>query len=149
MEYIRRSLEIKKRIIEVDEFDQGVRNVMNYGHSFGHAIEAATDFAVPHGIAVTIGMDMANYVALQRGEASESLFRLMHAPLRRNYKGFERATVPLEPFLDAIGKDKKNVDAELNIILPDAEGRIRRTAQKNDAHFRALCAEYLGDVRCA
>ncbi|MEK7862885.1 MAG: 3-dehydroquinate synthase, partial [Chloroflexota bacterium] len=59
--YIRASLEIKRRIIEEDEFDRGIRNVMNYGHSFGHAIESATAYAVPHGIAVTIGMDMANY----------------------------------------------------------------------------------------
>jgi hypothetical protein len=57
--YLRRSLEIKKPIVEADEFDQGRRLVMNYGHSFGHALESATAFAVPHGIAVTIGMDMA------------------------------------------------------------------------------------------
>src|SRR2546430_1265983 len=54
--FIRRSLEIKQGLIEIDEFDRGPRNIMNYGHSFGHAIEAATDFTVPHGIAVTMGM---------------------------------------------------------------------------------------------
>jgi hypothetical protein len=43
--YVRRSLEIKKHIIEQDEFDRGIRNVMNYGHSFGHAIESATDLS--------------------------------------------------------------------------------------------------------
>jgi len=149
MAYIRHSLEIKKRIIEADEFDQGVRNIMNYGHSFGHAIEAATAFAIPHGIAVTIGMDMANYVALQRGEAPRTFFDRMHAVLRRNYNGFGTANIPLDCFLSAIAKDKKNVDAELTLILPDAQGRIRRAAQKNDDRFQAWCAEYLGDVRSA
>ena len=43
------------------------RNIFNYGHSFGHAIEAATNFQVPHGVAVTIGMDMANHIAVMRG----------------------------------------------------------------------------------
>ncbi|MEO8162360.1 MAG: iron-containing alcohol dehydrogenase [Ilumatobacteraceae bacterium] len=46
------SLLIKKRFIELDEFDSGIRNIFNFGHSFGHAIEAATGFAIPHGIAV-------------------------------------------------------------------------------------------------
>ena len=44
--YIRRSLEIKQGLIELDEFDQGPRNVMNYGHSFGHAIESATSYGI-------------------------------------------------------------------------------------------------------
>lgn len=145
--YIRRSLEIKKGIIEQDEFDRGIRNVMNYGHSFGHAIEAATDFGVPHGIAVTIGMDMANFVAARGGRTPDAVFARMHPTLRRNYAGFETTGVPLEPFLSAIGKDKKNVDAELTLILPDAGGRITKTAQKNDAWFRETCGEYLAEVR--
>ncbi|MFL5887412.1 MAG: AroB-related putative sugar phosphate phospholyase (cyclizing), partial [Thermoleophilaceae bacterium] len=82
--YVHRSLEIKKRIIEIDEFDRGPRNVMNYGHSFGHALESATDFAVPHGIAVTIGMDMANYTARQLGLA-DGAFERMHGTLAANY----------------------------------------------------------------
>lgn len=48
------SLLMKKKLIEIDEFDQGPRNVMNYGHSFGHAIESATHYEIPHGIAMTI-----------------------------------------------------------------------------------------------
>src|SRR5581483_3202456 len=75
LHYIRRSLDIKKRIIEIDEFDRGPRNVMNYGHSFGHAIESATDFAVPHGIAVTLGMDLANYTAVRTGRTGEAFFQ--------------------------------------------------------------------------
>ena len=62
MKRIRRSLEIKKEYIEKDEFDKGPRLVFNYGHSFGHAIEAATNFAIPQGIAVSIGCDMANFI---------------------------------------------------------------------------------------
>ena len=54
-ELIFRSLSIKKAMIERNEFDQGPRNVFNYGHSFGHAIESATHFEVPHGIAVSFG----------------------------------------------------------------------------------------------
>ncbi len=69
VQFIRASLLFKKRLIELDEFDVGPRNVMNYGHSFGHAIETATNYGIPHGIAVTIGMDMANFVASKLGSS--------------------------------------------------------------------------------
>jgi 3-dehydroquinate synthase len=144
--YVRRSLEIKKRIIELDEFDRGPRNVMNYGHSFGHALESATDFAIPHGIAVTIGMDMANFTA-ERLERSGGTFARMHPTLAANYSGFEGTPVPLDSFLEAIGKDKKNVGRELRLVLPDGDGRVGIDSYPADDRFRSICAEYLEDVR--
>jgi 3-dehydroquinate synthase len=149
MAYIRRSLEIKKAYIETDEFDQGPRNIFNYGHSFGHAIEAATNFGIPHGIGVTIGMDMANYVAAESGVGSIETFISRHDCLKRNYRTFEDYPVPVEPFLQALGKDKKNVGSDLVLILPDAEGKIRKTRRANDNAFRQLCATFLGQVRLA
>src|SRR5262249_49634930 len=103
--YIRDSLLMKRRLIEADEFDEGVRRVMNYGHSFGHAIESATDFAIPHGIAVSMGMDMANWVAAGLGVAPLSVFTRMHPVLARNYRGYERLSVPTDRLLQAISKD--------------------------------------------
>jgi 3-dehydroquinate synthase len=50
------SLHTKKRFIEEDEFDNGPRLLLNFGHTFGHAIEAASNFSITHGIAVGIGM---------------------------------------------------------------------------------------------
>jgi 3-dehydroquinate synthase len=141
--YIRRSLELKKRYVEEDEFDRGARNVMNYGHSFGHALESATDFGIPHGIAVTLGMDLANHVAVRLGKTDARHSRRMHPTLAANYAGFERTPVPLEPFFDALGKDKKNTAAALRLILPDAEGRVGIVSCVNDESFRGACAEYL------
>ena len=62
-----RSLEIKKAMIEIDEFDQGPRNVFNYGHTFGHALESATNYLIPHGAAVSYGIDLANLVSVHFG----------------------------------------------------------------------------------
>mgnify|MGYP001592192843 CR=1 FL=1 len=148
MRAIRRSLEIKKRVIEEDEFDLGPRNVMNYGHSFGHAIEAATNFAVPHGIAVTLGMDMANHVAWRLGAADERSFQRMHGVLAANFCGYERAPVPLDPLMGALAKDKKNLGAgTVTLILPDANGRIGKGAYPADELLRTACGEYLETVR--
>lgn len=58
-----RSLQIKHAMIEKDEFDRGPRQVFNYGHSFGHAIESLTNYRIPHGIAVSFGMDIANHLS--------------------------------------------------------------------------------------
>ena len=148
--FVRQALEIKKRYIEEDEFDRGPRNVFNYGHTFGHAIEAATGFAVPHGIAVTLGMDMANYVAARLGVGTESHFARMHSVLAHNFRGFERHPVPLAPFLAAIAKDKKNLGhASVTLILPDRKGHIEKGTYPNDSSFAAHCAEYLDKVRAS
>jgi 3-dehydroquinate synthase len=145
--YIRRSLEIKRSVIEIDEFDQGPRNVMNYGHTFGHAIEAATGYAISHGIAVTIGMDMANYVAVKLGRAGESQFQRMHPALRANYAGFGSAAIPLQAFFAAIAKDKKHTDHELRLVLPDPDGRIGVCSYPADDRFRNACDAYFAEYR--
>jgi 3-dehydroquinate synthase len=145
--YVRASLEIKRRIIEEDEFDRGPRNVMNYGHSFGHAIESATHFAIPHGIAVTIGMDMANFVSMRLGPGTAVTYERMHATLAANAAGYEGVAIDAGAVVEAIGKDKKNVGSDLRLVLPDERSRIGIVQRPNDDAFRAVCEEYLGTAR--
>lgn len=57
---IRHGLSIKKAVIEYDEFEKNIRKCLNYGHSFGHAIEAAVDYSIPHGEAVLLGIEIIN-----------------------------------------------------------------------------------------
>jgi 3-dehydroquinate synthase len=141
--YIRRSLEIKQRYIEIDEFDRGPRLVFNFGHSFGHAIEAATDFAVPHGIAVTIGMDVALEVGESLGKTDASTVTRMRPVLRRNARGFRSVPVPQPEFLAALSKDKKNTGSgSATVILPMGEGSIERTTIPLDDRLKGICANY-------
>ncbi len=145
---IRSALAVKQGFIEQDEFDQGPRLVFNYGHSFGHAIESATHFAIPHGIAVTIGMDMANWISWQLGRDDGATFRRTHRVLRANYAPCAEIEVPLAPLLAALGKDKKNVGAGwATVILPDAQGRVERVRLPMDDRFRALCQDFLTVIR--
>jgi len=148
LKYIRRSLEIKKRYIEKDEFDQNIRNIFNYGHTFGHAIEAATNFGIPHGIAVTIGMDMANYTAMKMGITREQHFQRMHASLKKNYSSFSQYDVPLDSFLSAISKDKKNVGvSNVTLILVDEGAKVFKNNYPNDETFKTICNNYLTEIR--
>tara|TARA_R110000868_G_scaffold287619_1_gene547970 strand:- start:110 stop:1189 length:1080 start_codon:yes stop_codon:yes gene_type:complete len=150
MRYVRRALEIKKAYIEDDEFDRGPRNIFNYGHTFGHAIEAATDFAIPHGIAVTIGMDMANFVSSRIGDGTDDHFRRLHPTLAANYDGFQSHPVPFDRFLAAILKDKKNTGSgSVTMILPGPDGRVAKVTHAADDEFKLACQTYLEDVRAA
>ena len=146
--FIHHSLEIKKKYIEVDEFDRGPRNIFNYGHSFGHAIEAATNFAIPHGIAVTIGLDMANWLSPQISEGDMQHYNRMHGTLLSNYCGFEDINIPIDPFMNALAKDKKNIGKdEVTLILPDKQAKIRKGRYINNETLKTLCHEYLTGVR--
>ena len=63
---ILKSLKIKKKFIEIDEFDKGKRKLLNYGHTFAHAIEAYTNYKIPHGISVAHGINIANYISYKK-----------------------------------------------------------------------------------
>ncbi len=148
LSYVKKALLIKQRFIEVDEFDRGIRNISNYGHSFGHAIEAATDFAVPHGIAVTLGMDMANRVAALRGLISQQHYLRMHAVLSSNYAPFARTPMPLDRMLSALLKDKKNTSSKLVLILPvGSDAEIQRVEVAPDSEFQAQCQLFLDELK--
>jgi 3-dehydroquinate synthase len=146
--YVRRALSIKKPYIEQDEFDRASRQIFNYGHSFGHAIETATDFAVPHGIAVTMGMDLANFAAWRLSLAGKDTFERMHPVLKRNYRGYETVPVPIDPFLAALRRDKKNVGTqEVTVIMPGQDGRPCHVRRAADQAFANACSEFLNTIR--
>ena len=147
LKYIQDSLFIKKKYIEVDEYDKGVRNIFNYGHSFGHAIESATQFAIPHGIAVTIGMDMANRISSWRGSLPEIHYERMHGVLRKNYLDYIDVDIPIELLLAALKKDKKNTTESLMLILPIGEqASVEIVAVKADDEFASQCQRYFDEV---
>jgi 3-dehydroquinate synthase len=112
-----RSLEIKKAMIEMDEFDQGPRKVFNYGHTFGHALEGITDYTIPHGLAVCYGMDLANHVSVHLGFLDLSVCLLCKEFLALVWQGFEFPKIQTSLYLKLLTKDKKNVGNKLNLIL--------------------------------
>jgi 3-dehydroquinate synthase len=147
LRYVRDALRIKQRFIEQDEFDRGIRRIFNYGHSFGHAIESATNFRVPHGIAVTIGMDTANYVASRRGLLPIEQYHRMHPVLRLNYQEYAATPIPIEALMSALMRDKKNTTAALGLILPVGDNAvIEPVAVVPDETFRNQCEEFFAGL---
>lgn len=146
---IRRSLEIKKVLIEKDEFDQTERLVLNYGHTFGHAIESATEYRIPHGIAVTIGMDMANRFSERIGLCPKGLLDPVSAVIARNAAGFEHVPVPEERFFDALSRDKKNAGADVRCVLLRGPGQVFLDRRPLAGALKDFCSEYLAKRRPA
>ena len=140
--FIYASLKFKKKLIELDEFDTGPRNVMNYGHSFGHAIETATNYQIPHGIAVTIGMDMANFVASKLGVTTPSHFRRMHKLLDKNCLIYRETYIDSELLLNALSKDKKNTSSQFRLILPNSDGEISIGLHDKSSELEDAVREY-------
>lgn len=140
---IKRSLEIKKTLIEKDEFDKNERLILNYGHTFGHAIESATEYEIPHGIAVTIGMDMANTFSKAFGFIDEATFQELHVPLAQNYQGFARVSIPKEKYFNAFLKDKKHSDKGLALILMRGPGKVFRDFYPREEKIENLAETFL------
>ena len=139
---IARSLAIKKSYIEIDEFDQNQRQVFNYGHSFGHAIESLTDYAVPHGIAVSFGMDMANFVSTKMGLLRPEIRNEIRELLMKIWEGYNIKNIDIEKFCNALAKDKKSVGKELRLILCKGYGQVFKAPVKNDLKLKNWISEY-------
>ena len=108
----------KKEFIEVDEFDRGERIKLNFAHTFGHAIETVTNYEVPHGTAVAIGMIMADYVSVRRGLLSENICkRAEKVLLQVIHVGIRLTDYPIENFIAAMRKDKKQTSENLTAVL--------------------------------
>jgi 3-dehydroquinate synthase len=139
---IANSLAIKKKYIEIDEFDQNQRQVFNYGHSFGHAIESLTNYQIPHGIAVSFGMDIANFISLKMG-ILDSKTRLEIRELLENFwTNYNIRKINVDNFQKALSKDKKNVGSELRLILCKGYGEVFKAPVKNDEKLHLWLSEY-------
>lgn len=120
-EIVSRCVAIKRDIVQRDEFDKGDRQLLNLGHTIGHAIEKCSDFAITHGIAVGIGLA---YIA----RATEAL-HLNTAPVAAEIEAALLALglsnscpYPAEDLLEAALSDKKRFGGTITLVIPKAIG---------------------------
>lgn len=141
---IAESLLIKKGYIEEDEFDSGRRNLLNYGHCFGHAIETISNFEIPHGQAVVVGMIMANLVSRCRGvlfhETHEYIYKeLLKPSLFISKKQFEFNP---DDLIQAMKKDKKRTGADLALIMMDEKFNFIRVNDLTEQEVQKAISEF-------
>lgn len=119
-----RSLEIKRDMIEKDEFDQGPRNIFNYGHSFAHALESAIQYQIPHGICVAFGIDLANLVSEHLGLIDRETRNRIREACAIVFEGIEIPGFSLDDYFEALKRDKKNEGDKLGLIVTEGEGQM-------------------------
>ncbi len=122
------SLSAKRAVVEFDEFELDIRRSMNYGHSFGHALEALTDYRIPHGVGVTIGILVENEIAHRRGMLARVERDRMLALGRQIIPVDCRQTfssASLDGVLDLLRRDKKTEGTVLKLATLEKIGQMR------------------------
>jgi 3-dehydroquinate synthase len=119
LQAIQTSLQVKLAYMAEDEFDTGRRNLLNFGHDFGHALESASDFSVPHGQAVIFGMLAANVVARNRGLMDGDLEKEIAQNLLIPSLKILPQSSAIEPktMINFMKKDKKRTGQLLALIM--------------------------------
>jgi 3-dehydroquinate synthase len=110
-------LAVKQWFIQVDEFDRAERRLLNFGHSWGHALESATAYAVPHGLAVALGM-VAAYRFAGEPAAARPLISHVNELLAGVLKPGALASFDATVFLDAFRGDKKHGKEFYSVVVP-------------------------------
>jgi 3-dehydroquinate synthase len=124
---IYRSCGIKAVVVERDENEEGLRSILNFGHTVGHAIEATTGYSdISHGEAVSVGMVVACRVSLKRGLCSARTVARVKSLLDQIGLPTELGgSIPREGLLSAIGLDKKTLDGRVKFVAVEEIGRTR------------------------
>ena len=122
---IARCVEIKAGVVERDERESGVRAVLNYGHTFAHAIEKITDYKkFLHGEAVAIGMVMANALARRLGKLSGEQEEQIRKVLQKFALLIKFHVADADAFYELFFLDKKSENGKIKFILPDGIGKF-------------------------
>jgi len=139
---VRRSCEIKAWVVGRDEREAGLRAILNFGHTFGHAIEAGLGYGEwLHGEAVGCGMVMAAALSARLGLIDEPFARRIHALVERAGLPVRGPALGADRYLELMRVDKKAMAGEIRFVLIDAPGRaVLRAAP--DALVREVLAAH-------
>ncbi len=133
-----RSCEIKAAVVAEDETEQGVRAILNYGHTFGHALEAVTGYETfLHGEAVSLGMCAAGALGRALGLVENDFVARQKACLAAYGLPVHWPELPVEEALAAMRKDKKARAGTMKFVVPEGMGRVVLRTDITEAQARA------------
>jgi 3-dehydroquinate synthase len=141
------SIKMKAEVVGIDELENGLRMILNYGHTLGHAIEAATRYKkLLHGEAIAWGMIAATRLGLARKTITpaqaERIEKLIFA-----YGPLPPLRLPIERLLDAATRDKKNRSGVRRFILPAGIGNAVVVEDVTDAELHAAAESMLQSAK--
>ena len=142
-EVVARSCELKASVVSVDEVEQtGVRAVLNFGHTIGHAIEAVAGYGggYRHGEAVAIGMVAETRLAERLGRVGPEVATRLTTLLAQLGLPVAAPGLRVEALLEAMTLDKKNEGGQIRFVLPDRVGSVSRAEAPVDLIRAVLTA---------
>jgi len=138
---IERSCAIKAEIVAADERESGVRALLNFGHTFGHAIESAAGYgAWLHGEAVAAGMVLAARLSARTGRITNAEADRLKRLIDMLGLPVAPPRFPLETWLEFMGRDKKNEGGRITLVLLEALGRAAVVRDTPEPALRELLA---------
>jgi 3-dehydroquinate synthase len=141
---IHRCCEIKADIVCADERESGIRAILNFGHTFGHAIEAGCGYGTYlHGEAVSIGMCLAAELSCRLGHISrKDLMRGIHLLERSGLPTSLPKQLSTDDYLQLMAVDKKNIDGEIRVIVLETMGRAGLPVSIDSALLKKTIEDY-------
>lgn len=122
---ITRCVEMKCKVVRLDEFESGVRQLLNLGHTLGHAVEKNSNFSVSHGCAVAIGLSVVARAAAAAGQCSAEDADLILKSLKA--LGLPTKTeADMCALMDAMLSDKKRSGSSITCVVPCGIGNCQR-----------------------
>ena len=121
---VRRNVEIKASFVCSDEHEHGQRKLLNFGHTLGHAVELCSDYTIPHGEAVAIGMALICRAAEKLGHSPAGTADTVCSMLRRHSLPFE-CHFSAEDIFRAATADKKRSGDSIDIVILEEIGRAK------------------------
>ncbi|MBT6355995.1 MAG: 3-dehydroquinate synthase [Nitrosomonadales bacterium] len=130
IEAVQRSCENKAAVVEADEFESGIRAILNLGHTFGHAIEVAQGYGNwLHGEAVGAGMVMAAKLSQSMGWLADKDVDRIVALIKKAGLPTEPPKISVEKYMELMMLDKKTKDGQINLVLQKSIGDAVLTNQ--------------------
>ena len=133
-EAIVRCISIKAEITEKDEKDLGLRNILNFGHTMGHAIEIAANYRIKHGRAVAMGMVAAAMISQKMGILATADLEKIKTVILAAGLPLKFPRLDIEKIIEAMEHDKKKAGGKIRFILPKTIGEVlnsRRSKFRN------------------
>lgn len=121
IDIVKKCVEFKREVVREDEFDTGRRQLLNLGHTIGHAIERCSDYEITHGHAVAAGMGIISRAAEKRGLTEESISENIESALLKNNLPIDSG-YSIDELYEKTTLDKKRSGASINLIIPKKIG---------------------------
>ena len=114
-----------------DERDNGIRNILNFGHTLGHAIETQSSYRIHHGEAVAMGMALITRAAENKGFAERGTFTRLIKLLEKHDLEW-RCPYNISALLSHVADDKKIRDGYINLVIPLRPGTCTLKGMTDD-----------------